>query len=155
MSSTDTCLCIFVTPAEKQLFKKLKKKRSHQEQFLKRVFAALTDPVPRTYVEDPYRGAKAIEHFRAGDQMRGYCVFEESPPGHTFFLFICVTQHEYSKHEIAKYDPRAVDLQNEMRALQTEAEAKQYADEIKALDSDDIAEIMTEMGFDDPRENNR
>lgn len=86
--------------------------------------------------------------------MRGYCVFEKSPPGHVFFLFICVTQHGYSKHEIANYDPQAVDLQKEMRAIQTESAAKQYAEEMKALDSEDIAEIMIKMDFADPRENN-
>lgn len=82
--------------------------------------------------------------------MRGYCVFADEPPGYDFFLFICVTPHEYDRNEVRRYDPRAGELAAEMRSLETEGEAKSYAREMKALDADDVRRVMDELGFDPP-----
>lgn len=139
-----------MTPAEKQLFKEMSNQRAYQQKFLRRLYDALTHPVPGTFVEKPYAGVEHLSEFRAGDEMRGYCVFADEPPEYNFFLFICVTAHQYDRHEIERYDPRAGERVDEMRSLESSDEAASYAEKMKALDSDDVLRIMDELGFDLP-----
>lgn len=145
-------MAIFVTPAEKQLFKELSDRRAYQEKFLRRLYDALTHSVPRNFIEKPYTNVKYLKEFRAGDEMRGYCVFADEPPEYNFFLFICVTPHEYDRHEVQRYDPDAGDRLEEMRSLTTLGAAEDYADEMKALDAADVLRVMDELGMDRPED---
>lgn len=134
------------------MFKELRDQRSYQEKFLRRLYDALTHSVPQTFVEKPYTGVEYLKEFRAGDEMRGYCVFADEPPEYNFFLFVCVTPHEYDKHELRRYDPKAGERLEEMRSLATTSEAEGYADEMKALYSTDVLRVMDELGLDLPED---
>lgn len=78
--TSDETVAIFTTTAARSLFRELRKKRGLQRQFLSRLRDALTSPTPRTFVEKPFEGVENLKQFRAGDVMRGYCVFADEPP---------------------------------------------------------------------------
>lgn len=134
------------------MFKELRDQRKYQEKFLRRLYDALTHSVPENFVEKPYTGVRYLREFRAGDEMRGYCVFADEPPEYNFFLFICITPHRYDRNELRRYDPRAGERLEEMRSLTTADAAEDYAEEMKALDADDVLRVMDELGLDPPED---
>lgn len=128
----------------------MRNQRDYQQKFLRRLHTALSHAVPENFVEKPYVGVKHLKEFRAGDEVRGYCVFADEPPEHNFFLFICVTAHQYDRHKVSQYDPRAGERLEEMRSLKSSDEAEDYAANMDALGEEDILKIMEELGFDLP-----
>lgn len=107
------------------MFTDLSDQRAYQEKFLRRLYDALTHSVPQNFVEKPYVGVEHLHEFRAGAEMRGYCVFADEPPEYNFFLFICVTPHKYDRNDLHRYDPKAGERLEEMRSLSTAGEAEE------------------------------
>lgn len=143
--SSDPTVAIFHDRAATSLFDDLAKKPNLQRQFLNRLSDALESSTPQTYVEKPYHGVDHVEQFRAGDVMRGYCVFADEPPGYDVFYFLEVTDHDYDAYPVAKYDRRAATVLETIRSLSDESSVEQYLDERGALDADDVEQLLAEL----------
>jgi len=140
--SSDTTVAIFTEEAADSLFDDFKKKPNFQRQFLSRLHNALTSATPQTYVEKPYRGVDNIQQFRAGDVMRGYCVFADEPEAYDVFYFFQVTDHKYDAYPVSRYDSEAGTVLDELRGLADETETEEYLNDHNALDADDIEELL-------------
>ncbi|MFB6176710.1 MAG: hypothetical protein ABEI99_06125, partial [Halobaculum sp.] len=105
--TTDETLALFTEPAAEALFDELGDKPDVQRQFLRRLLDALSHPVPETFVEKPFQNLDCLYQFRAGDRLRGYCLFETGVPGHNLFVFFGITEHDYDRQRMAEYDRRA------------------------------------------------
>ena len=103
--TSDTAVAIFTEEAADSLFEDLDKKTNLQRQFLSRLHTALTSTTPQTYVEKPYRNVDTIQQFRAGDVMRGYCVFADEPESYGIFYFLQVTDHDYDAYPVTYGNP--------------------------------------------------
>lgn len=143
--SSDTTVAILHREAKECLFDELEKKRNLQRQFLSRLQAALESRTPGTYVEKPFRGVDHLVQFRAGDVMRGYCVFTDEPPSYDVFYFLAVTDHEYDAYPVAKYDRKAGTVLDELRDLSTADAVEEYLDARNALHAVDVAALLDEL----------
>lgn len=140
--TSDETVVIFTVPAARSLFRDLRKKRELQRQFLSRLHDALTSGMPQAYVEKPFQGVQNLQQLRAGDAMRGYCVFADEPPEYGVFYVFQVTDHAYSRNPVVKYDAKAGEVLEELRRLSTPEETKAYLEERDALDADPIETIL-------------
>lgn len=140
--SSDEAVVIFTSPAAKSLFRDLRTKRRLQRQFLSRLLDALTSASPRAFVEKPFEGVRNLEQFRAGDVMRGYCVFADEPPGYDVFYMFQVTDHAYDRRPVARYDEEAGGVLEELRSLGTVEETETYLAKRDALDADAIERVL-------------
>lgn len=143
--SSDPTLAIFHDRAATSLFDDLSKKTSLQRQFLRRLRDALESSTPQTYVEKPYHGVDHVRQFRAGDVMRGYCVFADESPGYTVFYFLEIIDHDYDAHPVAQYDRRAEAVLERLRGFDDQSDSETYLDERGALDTDDIDALLDEL----------
>lgn len=139
--TSDTTVAIFHDDAKASLASDLKKKTELKRQFFSRLEDALESPTPATYVEKPYRGVDNVQQFRAGDVMRGYCVFADEPPGYNVFYFLQITDHEYDAYPVAKYDRRAESVLESLRALDSHSAVEGYLDDRNALKASDVATL--------------
>jgi len=140
--TSDENVAIFHRDAADSLFNDLDKKTEYQRQFLTRLKDALESSTPGHYVEKPYSGVQNVKQFRAGDEMRGYCVFIDEPEGYNIFYFLEVTDHEYDKYPVAKYDTQAGEVLEKIRCLSSEDEVKEYVDERDGFDAEDVERIL-------------
>lgn len=101
-------------------------------------------------MEKAYRGGKYLEQFRAGGELRGYCLFEDTVPGYNCFVFVWITEHEYDRHEISRFDAQAGQWATEIRAIGTESEAETFLNDYGAFDTDAVLEAMTRLDIDPP-----
>lgn len=115
--SSDETVVLFTSPAAKSLFRNLGKKRHLQRQFLARLHDALTSATPRAFVEKPFEGVKHLMQLRAGDAMRGYCVFADEPPAYNVLCLFQVTDHAYDRDPVVRYDAGVV--LSQLRSLTT------------------------------------
>lgn len=143
--STDTTVAILHREATTCLFDDLAKKRNLQRQFLARLQDALESSTPKAYVEKPFRGVDNVVQFRAGDVMRGYCVFTTELPAYDVFYFLAVTDHDYDAYPVAKYDRRAGTVLDELRDLSDEGAVEAYLEARNALYADDVATLLDEF----------
>ncbi|MDY6774839.1 MAG: hypothetical protein SV253_01925 [Halobacteria archaeon] len=143
--TSDENVAIFHRDAADSLFNDLDKKTEYQRQFLSRLQDALESSTPDQYVEKPYSGVQNVKQFRAGDEMRGYCVFADEPEGYNIFYFLEVTDHEYDKYPVAKYDTKAGDVLERIRSLSGEAEVNEYVEGQDGFDAEDIERILEEI----------
>lgn len=143
--TSDETVVVFTTPARESLFQDLDHKRNLQRQFLSRLHDALTHDVPRTFVEKPFAGVQYVQQFRAGDVMRGYCVYADEPPEYNVFYVLQVTDHEYDRTPIRRYDRDAGDVLAELRNLETVAETEQYLDRRDAHDAESVRQILERL----------
>ena len=142
--TSDTNVAIFHTAAAESLFSDLDKKVTLQRQFLSRLYDALESLTPETYVEKPYKGVDCVSQFRAGDVMRGYCVFADEPPEYNIFYFLEVTGHDYDAYPVAKYDRKAESVLEKLRALSDIEATEAYLESRDALESDDVETLLNE-----------
>lgn len=138
-------MAIFTTKAARSLFHDLRKKRDLQRQFLSRLHDALTSATPQTFVEKPFDGVENLKQFRAGDVMRGYCVFADEPPGYNVFYLFQVTNHGYDRNPIARYDADAGEVLDELRRLLALDETEAYLAEHDALDATDLETVLDRL----------
>lgn len=139
--SSDETVVIFTSPAAKSLFRDLRRKKNLQRQFLSRLHDALTSATPQAFVEKPFDGVQYLKQFRAGDVMRGYCVFADEPPEYDIFYMFQVTDHAYNRRPVEQYDADAGAVLDELRALTTVEETAAYLQEHDAHDADSIQAI--------------
>ncbi|SFS42427.1 hypothetical protein [Halostagnicola kamekurae] len=142
---SDTTVAIFDATAAKSLFDDLGKKTTLQRQFLTRLQNALESQTPHTYVEKPFRGVDNVDQFRAGDIMRGYCVFADEPPAYNIFYFLQITDHEYDAYPVAKYDRKAGAIIETLQSLSSEVAVEQYLEEHDALRVDDVERLRSKL----------
>jgi len=143
--TSDENVAVFHEKAAKSLFNDLDKKTELQRQFLSRLQDALESDTPGRYVEKPYKGVENVLKFRAGDTMRGYCVFADEPDSYNIFYFLEVTDHEYDKYPVAKYDTKAGEVLETVRGLSGEKEVEKYIKGHGALDASDVEEILDDI----------
>lgn len=143
--TSDQTVAIFAEPAARSLFRELRKKRGLQRQFLARLHDALTSPTPGAFVEKPFAGVRTLMQFRAGDVMRGYCVYTDEPPGFNVFYLFQVTDHAYDRNPIVRHDSNAQAVLEELRALSSVEETERYLSTRHALDADDIERILERL----------
>lgn len=141
----DETVVIFTKPAARSLFRDLKKKPNLQRQFLSRLHDALASSTPGAFVEKPFEGVENIEQLRAGDVMRGYCVFADEPPRYNVFYLFQVTDHAYDRDPIGTYDADAGTVLDELRSLSTVEETETYLMDRDALDAESIQEILDRL----------
>lgn len=142
--SSDKIVVIFTTPAAKALFEELGNKTNLQRQFLSRLHDALTSETPQAFVEKPFQGVTSLQQFRAGDVMRGYCVYADEPPEYNIFYMFQVTDHQYSRNPVMKYDSDAGEVLQELRDLETVEETEAYLEDHDAHDAEAV-ELMLEQ----------
>jgi hypothetical protein len=140
--SSDESVAIFHQAAAEDLFETLDKKTELQRQFLSRLHDALESTTPGTFVEKPYTGVDNVQQFRAGDVMRGYCVFTDDLPSYNVFFFLAVTDHDYDAYPLAKYDRRAGTVIAELRDLTDKSVVEEYLDGHDALDAEDVEALL-------------
>lgn len=140
--TSEPTVAIFHDDAAGSLFDDLRKKTNLQRQFLSRLKDALDSATPENYVEKPYQGVDYVSQFRAGDMMRGYCVFTDELASYNAFYFLEVTDHEYDAYPVSKYDRRAKIVLEEMRSLSNEAETDEYLRSREALDVADVESLL-------------
>lgn len=138
--TSDETVVIFTAPAARSLFHDMRQKRNRQRQFLSRLYDALTSSTPRAFVEKPFEGVQNLKQFRAGEVMRGYCIFADEPPGYNVFYVFQVTEHAYDRAPVVRYDGDAGEVLAELRRLSTVGETEAYCEEHDALG---VAEIET------------
>lgn len=140
--TSDESVVVFTTPAARSLFHDLRRKQNLQRQFLSRLHDALTSPTPQAVVEKPFEGVRYLKQFRAGETMRGYCVFAGEPPGFNVFYFFQITDHGYDRQPVSRYDADAGDVLSELRSLETPAEAEAYLKEHDAHDAEAVEQML-------------
>lgn len=143
--TTDPTAAIFHEEASTSLFEDLGKKTNLQRQFLSRLKDALESSTPETYVEKPFQGVENVEQFRAGDVMRGYCVFSNEVPSYNIFYFLEVTDHDYDAYPVAKYDRKAESVLEEMHRLPDESAVEDYMKSRNALNAEDIDSLLEQL----------
>jgi alpha-ketoglutarate-dependent taurine dioxygenase len=143
--SSDETVVVFRTAAAESLFERLSKRRKLQRQFLGRVRDALESEVPAQFVEKPYRGVDHVEQFRAGDEMRGYCVYAEEPPSYNVFYMLEVTAHNYDAYPVAKYDRVAERVTEKLRSLSSVAETEAFLNDHDAMGTDDVERLLDQL----------
>lgn len=136
---------MFTSTAAESLYHDFDHKTGLQRQFLSRLYDALTHDVPRTFVEKPYRGVRNIEQFRAGDLMRGYCIYADEPPGYNVFYIFQITDHKYDRNPLHRYDKKAGDVLEELRSLKTVTEVERYLTQRGADDAEAIQRILNQL----------
>lgn len=141
--TSDESVVIFTIPAAQSLFHDLRRKKSLQRQFLSRLQDALTSATPGVFVEKPFTGVRYLQQFRAGDVMRGYCVFANEPPGYNVFYLFQITDHAYDRAPVERYDADAGEVLAELRGLDSVAETEAYLREHDAHDAAAV-ELMLE-----------
>lgn len=127
------------------MFRELDDKRNLQRQFLSRLLDALTSETPQAFVEKPFQGVRHLKQFRAGDLMRGYCVFADEPPEYNVFYLFQVTDHRYSRQPVTRYDDDAGEVRQELRDLGTIEETERYLDKHDAMDASAIKQILDRL----------
>lgn len=140
--TSDPTVAILHESAFTSLFEDLEKKAGLQRQFLLRLKSALESSTPETYVEKPFRGVDNVVQFRAGDVMRGYCVFSNEVPSHNIFYFLEITDHKYDAYPVSKYDRKAETVLKEMQELSNGPEVKDYIESRNALDAEDVSSLL-------------
>lgn len=128
----------------------LAEKPNAQRQFLRRLLDALSHPVPETFVEKPFQGVDYLYQFRAGNQLRGYCLFETGVPNYELFVFFGVTEHDYDRQQMIEHDRRAGAVAEAIRDLQTEAAVVEFLDDREPFDSEAVVELMHRLDIDPP-----
>ncbi|MCX2818499.1 hypothetical protein EGH25_03910 [Haladaptatus sp. F3-133] len=140
--TSDKNVAVFHKKAKGSLFNDLSKKTELQRQFLSRLRDALRSKTPGRYVEKPYKGVENVSQFRAGDVMRGYCVFADEPESYNIFYFLEVTDHGYDRYPVAKYDRRAGEVIETVRGLSGEEEVEGYLEDRDAFDAGDVERLL-------------
>lgn len=143
--TSDTNVAIFHVDAAESLFSDLDKKVTLQRQFLSRLHSALESVTPETYVEKPFQGVDHVSQFRAGNAMRGYCVFADEPPEYNIFYFLEVTDHDYDAYPVAKYDRKAESVLEKLRTLSNVEATEAYLESQNALESGDVETLLNEI----------
>jgi len=115
--------------AERNLLKDFKKHLQWREDFCKLVYRALAEDPPDKYIEKQYRNTvPPIKQLRQGGKLRGYCYFERIPGFHVLVL-VAVTDHDYAGTPPQKFTKHAQGFLDQLRGIDTEAEAKTYVTE--------------------------
>lgn len=143
--STNPTVAIFHEEASTSLFDDLGRKTNLQRQFLSRLKSALESSTPQAYVEKPFQGVDNVVQFRAGDVMRGYCVFSSEVPSYNIFYFLEVTDHNYDAYPVAKYDRKAELVLKELQKLSNEAEVEDYLESRNAIDGEDVGSFLEQI----------
>jgi len=77
--------------------------------------------------------------------MRGYCVYADEPPKYNVFYMLQITDHEYDRYPIQRYDRDAGEVLVELRTLETVAETERYLDRHDAHTADDVRRILNRI----------
>lgn len=140
--TSDTTVVIFTDSAAESLLDDLSHKPNYQRQFLSRLHDALTSSTPQAYVEKPFTGCENLKQFRAGDVMRGYCVYSSEPPSYNVFYMFQITEHEYDREPVRKYDHEAGDVLDELGSLSDETAVERYLEANNAHDSESVETLL-------------
>lgn len=143
--TSDETVVVFTSPAARSLFHDMRKERNLQRQFLSRLYDALTSSTPRAFVEKPFEGVQNLKQFRAGEVIRGYCIFADEPPGYNVFYVFQVTEHAYDRNPVARFDADAGEVLDELRRLSTPDEMEANLEEHDALDAEAIGTILARI----------
>lgn len=136
---------MFSSPATESLYQNFDHKTVLQRQFLSRLHDALTHEVPSTFVEKPFKGVQNLKQFRAGDLMRGYCIYADEPPGYNVFYIFQITDHRYGQNPLRQYDEKAGKVLEELRSLENVAETERYLEQHDANDAKTIRQILDQL----------
>ena len=141
----DPTVAVLHEEAFTSLFNELEKKTNLQRQFLSRLKDALESSTPETYIEKPFQGVDNVFQFRAGDVMRGYCVFSNEVPSYNIFYFLEITDHDYDAYPVAKYDRKAESVLEEMQKLASESRVEDYLRSRNALYTENVNSLLEQL----------